>query len=106
MSQKALSVQLLQKILSILLALILCQLTSSFAVVRIHNMKNRRMWADRVDEPVIDLNNEDNLELPLFIQNTNKLTVEVVKGLLSLIYANRNYARSYCTIHSLNMCKN
>jgi hypothetical protein len=94
MSPKLFSVRLLPKILSILLALILCQLISSYAVVRINKTKHRRIWADRIDESAIDLDNEGTLDLPVFIQNTNKLTVEVVKGLLSLIYANRNYARS------------
>ena len=88
------SVRLLPKILSILLALILCQLISSYSIVRINKMKDHRIWSDRIDESAIDLNNEGALDLPVFIQNTNKITVEVVKGLLSLIYANRNYARS------------
>jgi len=35
----------------------------------------------------------NELDLPEFIQSSNKLTVEVVKGILSIIYANRNYAR-------------
>jgi hypothetical protein len=38
-----------------------------------------------------ELKNE--LDLPIFIQNSNKLTVEFVKGILMLIYGDRPYAR-------------
>lgn len=35
----------------------------------------------------------DEVDLPIFIQKTNQITVEAVKGILSLVYGDRNFAR-------------
>lgn len=38
-------------------------------------------------------NIDDDLDLPKYIQTTNKVLVEVVKSLLSVVYQDRSYAR-------------
>jgi hypothetical protein len=68
---------------------------SGFKILRINRITGRHAFFDKDHSTLRSTlpNDASDLDLPEFIQSSNKLTVEFVKGILSIIYANRSYAR-------------